>query len=558
MTSPLDRIDSCQMLEMQLDQLYPDLRALVRPLVYTHMIPVWRGQENDIIDDIVQETLIRLWTYLRQAETGQRSSIHSLSRFCYTIALNYCIDLQRKDRRNVHPPSDISYMVIYDECHVYRSVEDIAVESLCVEEWFALVAKLIATFPEKQRHAVLTDLANRMHFSKSPTSLQRAFLSVGIQLQDYQLSIVRDRQKQNRYVALVAYVYKRLSHIIDKGEKQENDMKDNFYNKTYMLLKIKLQDKKYTHRHFKEKNEMSPWDTTSSSSLQLEEENYGIYNMGAGVSSQPYQANQEKNDMAELEQGEPFKKECDVPAIREDSELAALALQLQKTQPSMVDPLFRETLRAKVLEITLQSQLDKELSKNKELKESSQSGTILKVDQSQKCFYPLNEPDISEICDNRELAALAEQLRETAPSTSIDPEFREKLRGKLLDIVFQQRPDDAAEIQAQRVTAQKSEALFDITHLISLADEITNFPDQERRALLIDLAIKFQGHPYWWHLQQAFLEVGIQLLDYQGLLPNDTEAYRWHTTSLDHAYKRIKRLLEGTNDLDLKASVRIC
>ena len=37
-------------------KLYPLLQSFARYFVYSSNIPCWRGQENDIIEDIVQET----------------------------------------------------------------------------------------------------------------------------------------------------------------------------------------------------------------------------------------------------------------------------------------------------------------------------------------------------------------------------------------------------------------------------------------------------------------------------------------------------------------------
>ena len=41
-------------------KLYPTLEALARCFVYSMHVPSWRGQENDIVADIVQETWRRL------------------------------------------------------------------------------------------------------------------------------------------------------------------------------------------------------------------------------------------------------------------------------------------------------------------------------------------------------------------------------------------------------------------------------------------------------------------------------------------------------------------
>jgi hypothetical protein len=44
-------------------------------------------------------------------------------------------------------------------------------------------------------------------------------------------------------------------------------------------------------------------------------------------------------------------------------------------------------------------------------------------------------------------------------------------------------------------------------------------------------------------LQQAFLDVGIRLQDYQGLLPNDPVAKSRHASLLSLAYKRLAQVI---------------
>src|SRR5947209_12441629 len=57
------------------DTLYPSLQSLARYLVYALRIPVWRGQEEDMIEDIVQETARRLLERVRKAECGEAEPI---------------------------------------------------------------------------------------------------------------------------------------------------------------------------------------------------------------------------------------------------------------------------------------------------------------------------------------------------------------------------------------------------------------------------------------------------------------------------------------------------
>src|SRR6266566_2037796 len=58
--------------------LYPVLRSLARYLVYSAHVLSWRGQEEDIIEDVVQETARRLLQRAQKAERGEATSIESL------------------------------------------------------------------------------------------------------------------------------------------------------------------------------------------------------------------------------------------------------------------------------------------------------------------------------------------------------------------------------------------------------------------------------------------------------------------------------------------------
>lgn len=77
-----------------------------------------------------------------------------------------------------------------------------------------------------------------------------------------------------------------------------------------------------------------------------------------------------------------------------------------------------------------------------------------------------------------------------------------------------------------------------------LAREIARYPQKMRTAMLIDLAARMdfdanQPTP----LQQAFLEAGIRLQEYQHLLPDDPIARARHASLASLGYKRIARLV---------------
>lgn len=75
-----------------------------------------------------------------------------------------------------------------------------------------------------------------------------------------------------------------------------------------------------------------------------------------------------------------------------------------------------------------------------------------------------------------------------------------------------------------------------------LAQEIVRFPPKQKQALLIDLANRMAFGPQQTVLQKAFLEVGVDLKQYQQMLPEDPVEYARHSAILNCAYKRIKKL----------------
>jgi hypothetical protein len=65
---------------------------------------------------------------------------------------------------------------------------------------------------QKQRIALLIDLANRMDFDVRPTPLQKAFLEVGIRLQDYQQPIPKVPVERSRHASNTSLAYKRIQN----------------------------------------------------------------------------------------------------------------------------------------------------------------------------------------------------------------------------------------------------------------------------------------------------------------------------------------------------------
>jgi len=199
--------------EVTWSNLYACLRSLARYLVYSFHVASWRGQEEDIIEDIVQETARRAIERVRKAERGEADPVHSLKQMMLVIAQNYCRDLRRSGRRVLHMPFQDhvpeSLVGVDERAHAL----DTATEDVYQERLFVLLAHEIANLPCKQRRALLIDLANRMYFDTWPTPLQKAFLAEGIQLQQYQQALPANPQERIRHISLLSYAYRRLAHL---------------------------------------------------------------------------------------------------------------------------------------------------------------------------------------------------------------------------------------------------------------------------------------------------------------------------------------------------------
>jgi DNA-directed RNA polymerase specialized sigma24 family protein len=192
--------------------LFPSLECSARYFVYSLHVSSWRGQEKDIIEDIVQETARRMVEYACKAERGEAPPIHSLKNMMTVVAQNYCKDMSRRDCRLLRIQPQDALPELRASRHQGDLVE-LGTENVYQEGLFKLVAFEIAGFPEKQRTAILIDLANRMHFGTQPTPLQKAFLEVGIDLCEYQWPLPADPQERRRHFSLLAHAYRRVASL---------------------------------------------------------------------------------------------------------------------------------------------------------------------------------------------------------------------------------------------------------------------------------------------------------------------------------------------------------
>lgn len=192
--------------------LYSFLRPFVKRLVFSSGISSWRGQEEDLVEDIVQETIVRVFKCLRRAEIGEGTIIISPKALSIVIARNYYQDLRRRDRRFVRIAADDDLHGTHVILQSYLDPSEVAFNNMFIEWLYVKFSMEAMKFSQKQRIALLIDLANRMDFDVRPTPLQKAFLEVGIRLQDYQQPIPKVPVERSRHASNASLAYKRIQN----------------------------------------------------------------------------------------------------------------------------------------------------------------------------------------------------------------------------------------------------------------------------------------------------------------------------------------------------------
>ena len=213
-TSPVSRREEFELTgENAWKQLYSLLESLARYFVYSSHVPSWKGQEQDIIEDIVQETARRIIEHSQKVARSAAPPIQNLKSMLFAVARNYCTDLRRHDHRLVRQEQqEAALRPSLDPDDQVDPAEE-GLENVYLEMLFRNVAREVAAFPDKQRRAILIDMATRMHFSERRTPLQQAFLECGIDLQEYRQAFPSNPRERSRHVALVNCAYKRVAGL---------------------------------------------------------------------------------------------------------------------------------------------------------------------------------------------------------------------------------------------------------------------------------------------------------------------------------------------------------
>lgn len=190
-------------------EIYDSLRLSVKKHVYHVDVQSHTGQESDVIQDIIQETVVRTFIQMQKAERGEVPPVLAPLYFAKKVSHNHLLDIARKESRIVRPTCDV---IVQEQMMIENwadSIEDV-LDDIEKEPLFIIIAQVIARLPDKRRRALLIDLAMHTAFDGCPGLLQRALAKEHINLEMYRHLLPTnptEREKQ-RHSSLLSQAYK--------------------------------------------------------------------------------------------------------------------------------------------------------------------------------------------------------------------------------------------------------------------------------------------------------------------------------------------------------------
>ncbi len=190
--------------------LYRQLAIIVTRWVRATNLPTWKAQREDIIDEIVQETMMKVLKRIRRGECGELSPVYSVKGLSVRVAYNVFIDMVRHDRRFVPLATESRDDVSNDVPDNGQDYSEVAVDNVYNANLFGQVAVAIQAFPSKLRAALIIDLVSRMSFDDEATPLQQALHNAGVDLEQYRGRRSSDPVARSRHGSLASLGYKKI------------------------------------------------------------------------------------------------------------------------------------------------------------------------------------------------------------------------------------------------------------------------------------------------------------------------------------------------------------
>lgn len=188
------------------------LRPLARKYIPNHSMTSWNGQRDDLVQDIVQETVVRTFIQMRKAERGESRPILSPELFAKRVMRNHLIDIARKESRIVHlsddsiSPEDMPDQIV--------DPSEIALDELEKEALFDIIAQVVVDLPKRQQTALLIDIADLTDFTGEPSVFQKALRKVNIDLEEYRGKLPEEESLRHRHSSLLSHAYKNVRDTV--------------------------------------------------------------------------------------------------------------------------------------------------------------------------------------------------------------------------------------------------------------------------------------------------------------------------------------------------------
>lgn len=196
-------------------EVYAGLLPFVKKHVHHVGLQTHIGQESDVIQDVIQETVVRIFIQMKKAERGEVPPVHLPLYFAKKVAHNHLLDIVRKESRLVRPSCDATIQEMMMRENTVDSIDDV-IDDIDKEPLFVIIAHVIAGLPEKRRRALLIDLAMHTAFDESPSLLQRALAKEQINLEMYGnlLPVNQTEKEKQRHSSLLTQAYKTVKEDV--------------------------------------------------------------------------------------------------------------------------------------------------------------------------------------------------------------------------------------------------------------------------------------------------------------------------------------------------------
>src|ERR1700737_281446 len=121
--------------------LYLVLKPKVAYWVFTSRMPLWTRQRNEIIEDIVQDALLKTFVYAQKAQRGEVRMIDSLESIGSVTAYHCYIDAFRRDQRMLPLPQEYNELIECSITCIEMDLSEQAIDNIHYELVFIQAAR---------------------------------------------------------------------------------------------------------------------------------------------------------------------------------------------------------------------------------------------------------------------------------------------------------------------------------------------------------------------------------------------------------------------------------